>query len=86
MVHIQRKIQDGLDVLQYFTTRQWVFHNDKLIALRDSMNPIDRQIYNLDFEKIDIVSYLTDCVLGARQYLMKEDLSTLPRCRQILKV
>uniref|UniRef100_A0A1B6C0C4 Fatty acyl-CoA reductase n=1 Tax=Clastoptera arizonana TaxID=38151 RepID=A0A1B6C0C4_9HEMI len=86
MVNIQRKIHDGMEVLQYFTTRQWVFENNKLIALRESMNSFDRTTFNLEFEKIDIVPYLKECVLGARQYLMKEDLSTLPRCRKMLKV
>jgi len=86
MIKIQTRIQDGLNVLQYFTTRQWQFSNKELIAVRESMNSVDKELFTLDFEKIDPVPYLTDCVLGARQYLMKEDPSTLPRCRRNLKM
>lgn len=43
MIRVARKIQDGLDVLQYFTTRKWVFHNDKLLELRASLSPVDRK-------------------------------------------
>ena len=86
MVRIQRRIQDGLDVLQYFTTREWIFRNDKFIALRDSMNPTDQKTFSIDFEKMDTIPYLTDCTLGARTYLMKEDPSSLPRCRRNLKM
>lgn len=86
MLRVQRKIQDGLDVLQYFTTREWKFKNEKLLELRASLNPIDRERYFLDFEKIDMESYLTNTILGARHYLMKEDPKSLPRCRVILKI
>lgn len=86
MLRIQRRIQDGLDVLQYFTTREWIFCNDKFISMRDSMNPVDKKIFSIDFEKVETTPYLTDCVLGARMYLMKEDPSSLPRCRRNLKI
>lgn len=86
MINIQRRINDGLEVLQYFTTREWIFKNNNLIELRESMNRIDRQIFTLDFEKIDCVEYVATCVLGARHYLLKEDPASLPRSRKLLKV
>ncbi|KAK9500979.1 hypothetical protein O3M35_002123 [Rhynocoris fuscipes] len=86
MLHVQRKIQSGLNVLQYFTTHQWIFPNAKLLAIREAMNPYDRETFTLDFEKIEIMSYLTNTVLGARTYLLKEDLKSLPRCRRNLKI
>ncbi|KAL1117018.1 hypothetical protein AAG570_004346 [Ranatra chinensis] len=86
MLRIQRRIQDGLDVLQYFTTRQWNFKNDKILQLRDSMNDYDKEHFNLDFEKVKPAEYIKGCVLGAREFLFKEDPSTLPRSRRILKM
>lgn len=42
--------------------------------------------FTLDFENIQMDEYLTNTILGARHYLMKEDPKSLPRCRIILKM
>ncbi|XP_073974468.1 putative fatty acyl-CoA reductase CG5065 [Rhodnius prolixus] len=86
MIHVQKKIQCGLDVLQYFTTHQWRFPNAKLLAIREAMNPVDKEIFTLDFEGIAIIPYLTNTVLGARTYLLKENPKSLPRARRTLMI
>ncbi|XP_014261584.1 putative fatty acyl-CoA reductase CG5065 [Cimex lectularius] len=86
MLKVQKKIQDGLEVLQYFTTRQWQFSNDNILRMRESLSQNDKEVFNLDFERVEVDPYLTSCILGARQYLLKEDLKSLPRCRRNLAV
>ncbi|CAH0382773.1 unnamed protein product [Bemisia tabaci] len=86
MLRIQGKISDGLKVLQYFTTREWRFLNDKVIALRHSMSQVDQDLFFLNFEDIEPVSYVKTCILGARVYILKEPLSSIPRCRRNLKI
>lgn len=81
MLRIQRKIHDGLDLLQFFTTRQWDFASERFLALYTNLDPVDRTTFNMDFLSLPIDEYLKNCVLGARQYCMKEDLKSLPRCR-----
>ncbi|XP_076664256.1 putative fatty acyl-CoA reductase CG5065 [Andrena cerasifolii] len=82
MVRIQRRISDGLEVLQYFTTREWVFHNTNLLIMWGELSPKDKEIFPIDFLVIDDVQYIKRCILGARQYCMKENLSTLPKARR----
>jgi fatty acyl-CoA reductase len=86
MVRVQQKISDGLRVLQYFTMRKWDFTNDQLLAVRESLNDIDRMEFNMDFEKMDMDSYFKNCILGARHYCLKEDPASIPRARKTLKV
>lgn len=86
MVRVQQKVSDGLRVLQYFTMRNWDFSNDRLLALRESLCDTDRKEFNMDFEKMEMDSYFRNCILGARQYCLKEDPSTIPRARKTLKV
>ncbi|XP_043277619.1 putative fatty acyl-CoA reductase CG5065 [Venturia canescens] len=81
MVRIQKRISDGLEVLQYFTTREWIFHNTNLLILWGEMSPVDKRLFPIDFLQIDIMNYLKDVILGARQYCMKESLETLPKAR-----
>lgn len=86
MVRIQTKIRDGLELLQFFTTREWVFNSDNFLALPEMMDKSDKEILPLDFTQMTIEEYMKVCVLGTRQYCVKEDLSTLPRCRRVQKL
>lgn len=86
MVRVQQKISDGLRVLQYFTMRNWDFKNDRLIALRENLGAVDRVEFNMDFENMEVDIYFRNCILGARQYCLKEDPASIPRARKTLKV
>ncbi|KAK0084560.1 hypothetical protein PV325_006789 [Microctonus aethiopoides] len=81
MVRIQKRISDGLEVLQFFTTREWIFHNTNLLNLWEEMNPKDKKLFPIDFLAVDEQQYMKNIILGARQYCMKESLDTLPRAR-----
>nr|AWJ25021.1 fatty acyl-CoA reductase [Nilaparvata lugens] len=86
MVRIQTRIQEGLRVLQYFTTKEWKFHNRNLHKLDKSMSGVDKAVFPIgapaDFQ---LETYLKDCILGARLYLMKENPATLPRQRWVIR-
>lgn len=86
MVRIQRRIKDGLDLLQYFTTREWAFRSKNFLSLYSEMNDTDKRKFNMDMEAVDENEYLKLSVLGARQFCLKEDLKSLPRCRRNMKI
>lgn len=81
MVRIQNKIHDGLELLQFFTTREWIFESGKFLQLYKDLSPYDKTQFPMDFYHHSVDEYLEDCIKGARQYCMKEDPKTLPRCR-----
>lgn len=86
MVRIQRRISTGLEVLQYFTMRQWRFRNERAVSVEDNMSERDKEIFYITNTKYDIEKYMLDCILGARQYCMKEPLSSLPKARRHMKM
>ncbi|KAL0125701.1 hypothetical protein PUN28_004638 [Cardiocondyla obscurior] len=86
MVRIQKRISDGLEVLQYFTTREWKFYNDKYLKLDKDQSDYDRNNFRIVRYDIDINTYFKHIILGARQYCMKENLSTLPKARRHQKI
>lgn len=86
MIRIQKKIHQGLELLQFFTTRDWNFASEKFLGLWDEMDEIDRKTFCMDFHAMPIEWYLEKSVLGARQYCMKEPLISLPRCRVQQKI
>jgi fatty acyl-CoA reductase len=85
MVRIQRRIQGGLDVLQYYTTKVWVFRNDNLKALPRTLTAKDRETFYTDIKMVDWNEYIKNFVLGTRHYYLKEDPSTLPKARRHIR-
>ncbi|EFN74233.1 Fatty acyl-CoA reductase 2, partial [Camponotus floridanus] len=86
MVRIQKRILDGIEVLQYFITRQWIFYNKNIITLCKDITPLDQKIFPTMVYNVDEMEYFKHLVLGMRQYCMKEDLSTLPKARRRQKM
>lgn len=82
MVRIQKLTADGLNVLQYFSMRNWVFDNTKLLIMHNEMSPEDQKTFQINLGKLDVDEYLKIAILGARQYCMKESLSSLPKARR----
>lgn len=85
MCHVQTRISDGLDVLQFFTTRAWNFETVNFEYMIDQQSPQDSKIFNMDKESVEIKEYMMNLILGGRQYCLKEPLSTIPKARMQLK-
>lgn len=85
MVNTHKRIENGLKVLTYYTTRPWHFQNNKLYAIYDSLTETDKQIFYTNHEEIDKDSFMLNYILGARKYCAKEDISTLPKARKLLR-
>ncbi|KAG5682531.1 hypothetical protein PVAND_011878 [Polypedilum vanderplanki] len=81
LVNIQKRISQGLKVLQYYTTREWLFKNENFRKLRDDMNAIDQQRFYCDLSKIDYNDYILNYILGIRKFILNESLSSLPKAR-----
>ncbi|XP_032665258.1 putative fatty acyl-CoA reductase CG5065 isoform X2 [Odontomachus brunneus] len=82
MIRTQKRISNGITLLQYFTMRDWAFDNTKLLIMRDEMSPEDKKTFQMDLELLDINEYVKIFILGTRQYCMKENLSSLPKARR----
>ncbi|KAM3955076.1 putative fatty acyl-CoA reductase CG5065 [Aphomia sociella] len=85
MVKMQKRINYGLQVLQYYTTKEWYFKNDNLLALRKKISEGDDKTYYTDIKEINWSMYIRDYIQGARHYCVKEDPSTLPKARKLHK-
>lgn len=83
---VQHKISMGMNMLQYFTTRMWDFRSEKVDFHKDLLNAEDLETFPISMEKVDFEVYMKNCLLGARQYYLKEPLSALPKARVQLKM
>lgn len=85
MIKIQKKISQGLNVLQYYTTKQWVFKNVEMSAMYNRLSEKDRETFYYDMAHLDWPTYFLNYILGVRQYVLKEPPSTLPKARRLLR-
>ncbi|XP_011297731.1 putative fatty acyl-CoA reductase CG5065 [Fopius arisanus] len=83
LVRVQHKVSWGLELLQYYTLKEWDFKNDRMKELRDELLPADKNVFYMDTKAYDWNEYMKTYVLGARRYILKEDPSTLPQARRI---
>ncbi|RVE49009.1 hypothetical protein evm_006367 [Chilo suppressalis] len=81
MVRIQNRITVGLEVLQYFTTREWWFDTHNFKAIAPTLNDVDLKTFPMDLSIIEDEPYIEACMLGGKQYCLKEKLENLPKAR-----
>lgn len=86
LVRVQKRIFIGLGVLQFFTTRQWDFRSDNFQNIYKNLSAEEKEIFNMNTEEVEQQEYLKNCILGGRQYCLKEPLSTLNKSRIQLKL
>lgn len=48
MVKIQKRVNYGLEVLQYYTTKEWFFTNDYFVSLREKISKQDNETFYTD--------------------------------------
>lgn len=56
MIRVQKKVSTGLKVLQYYTTKIWVFNNSNLRNLREKLNDHDKAVFNFDIRPVRKIS------------------------------
>lgn len=84
MIKLQTRISQGLDVLNFFTMRNWVFRSEKFQAINKELSPEEYKMFFIDTESVPDSfedQFLRNCLLGGRLYLLKEPLTTIPKAR-----
>lgn len=84
MIKVQDKLAKSVQCLEYFTTHQWTFHNENVAELLNKMSENDKKSFQFDVRTIEWDNYLEKYVLGFRQFLFKQDPSSLDASRKRL--
>lgn len=66
-------------MIAYFGTRSWDFKNNNVQTLWRSLDPKDKELFFFDISQLDWDKYFYTYIRGVRQYLVKEDPSTIPQ-------
>ncbi|CAO1328087.1 unnamed protein product [Diamesa serratosioi] len=85
MVNLQKKVSVLIDGFRHFTSTKFDFKTVNFQKMETELNEKDKKTFFCDMLKIQRPSYLEQYSLGVRQYLLKENLDTLPESRSKLK-
>ncbi|CAC5407916.1 FAR [Mytilus coruscus] len=84
-VKIQDRLRRSVGSLDFFTSNEWEFVNGNLYMLLNKMTTEDQKTFNFDPKLIDWSKYMERYCLGTKQFVLKEELSELPRARKTLQ-
>lgn len=85
LINIQRRLSQGLKVLEYYTTRTWNFRNDNFKQIYCDLNEVDKKKFNFNMAEVELKEYLLNYILGVRKFILKETPEDLPKARANLK-
>lgn len=86
MCRVQRRIQKGFEVFEYYANNQWDFENTYVMELRKKLNAVEFDKYQLHGNDMDIDKYFETCVRAARVYILNEPPETLPAARRHMRI
>jgi len=82
---LQEKVNGAMESLAYFTTNQWTCDTENVTSLLSSLSPADNKNFNFDLRSIPWDDYIFGYGVGIRQYIMKEEPSTVPAARKRIR-
>lgn len=71
------KIAKFSEVLAYFATREWKFHNNNTQSLFEELCKADKHIFNFNMDDMVWADYFYTYIRGIRVYLLKDPVDTV---------
>ncbi|XP_046367983.1 fatty acyl-CoA reductase 1-like [Haliotis rufescens] len=85
MVKTYNKLHRSMDILTYFTSNSWEWTYTNLDMLKSKLTAQDFKTFYFDPRPLHWPTYIENYCLGAKQYLLNEDLAGLPAARAHLR-
>ncbi|KAH6935064.1 hypothetical protein HPB50_003149 [Hyalomma asiaticum] len=82
LVKTYYKLELLLEALAYFTTHQWKFETNNMMAIYNDLSEEEKKIFNFDVSTLEWRPFFYHYALGARDILLKEDHSKVKRRRR----
>ena len=79
------KLHSGIEPLEWFANRQWIWANDNVVALSEELNTADRDWFPCRVNNLDWHEYLINHVYTIRKHILKYDDKTIEACKLRLK-
>lgn len=87
MLKISKRFKMAADTGEYFSMHEWNFgvNNINKMTRAAQETQLDANEFNCDISTLDWDAYLEKYILGIRQFVLKDDMSSLSKARKKLK-
>ncbi|XP_021385585.1 fatty acyl-CoA reductase 1 isoform X2 [Lonchura striata] len=85
MMKIINRLHKSMTLLQYFSTQSWSWSSDNMNMLMTHLNTEDKKLYNFDVRQLHWSEYIESYCIGAKKYLLNEDMAGIPAAKQHLR-
>jgi len=85
LVDQYKKIGTFTDILEYFSTREWIFCNKNVRSLWNNLNKDDQTLFPFDIKQMHWEDYLNTYHKGIMTFLLKEGPEKLPAAKKRLR-
>lgn len=85
LLKIYGKVHKFTEILEFFSTREWIFTNKNVQGTWRKLNKRDQELFPFSMSTVHWLSYFRTYPIGVRRYMLKEPDSTLEQCNQRLK-
>lgn len=75
----------SVSLLEYFINQSWEWSINNTEMLMAELSPEDQRVFNFDVRHMNWLEYMENYVLGVKKYLLKEDMSGIPKAKEHLK-
>ncbi|CAG4986081.1 unnamed protein product [Colias eurytheme] len=81
LVNVHKRINEGMKVLQYYSTKSWNFNNQRFMSLKNNISKEEDNIFYTDPKEMHWPSYIRNYLKGSREFCCGELPETLPQAR-----
>uniref|UniRef100_A0A182P6X6 Fatty acyl-CoA reductase n=1 Tax=Anopheles epiroticus TaxID=199890 RepID=A0A182P6X6_9DIPT len=74
-----KKIHRFMDVIEYFSMREWQFKMDNMNGLWRKLSTADQKLFFFDMRQINWDYFLEQYFCGIRRYLLNDPMETVPQ-------
>ncbi|KAM6321346.1 fatty acyl-CoA reductase 2 [Aegotheles albertisi] len=85
MMKAVNRLHKTLTLIEYFSTRSWEWSSDNMNMIMSHLSTEDKKVYNFDVRQLHWSEYVDCYCMGAKKYLLNEDMAGIPAAKQHLR-
>ncbi|XP_075568146.1 fatty acyl-CoA reductase 1 isoform X7 [Pelecanus crispus] len=78
------RLHKALMLLEYFTSKSWIWNTENMTMLMNELNPQDKKMFNFDVRQLHWAEYMENYCMGMKKYVLNEEMSGIPAARKHL--
>ncbi|XP_049839499.1 putative fatty acyl-CoA reductase CG5065 [Schistocerca gregaria] len=80
--NVYSRVHGVIQALEKFTTRDWTFKDDNMVAMLGRLGDVDRKLFPCDIVDVDLEWHHKNCVRGLRLYILNESFDNLEAAKK----